>query len=82
MINEQELPEGTTILVCDEHGLPTVYEVLSDGGEKTYTVKIEVREVPEADDVERIWVCSCPAYEYGEGQPCKHMKKLGVGGHG
>jgi hypothetical protein len=79
MINDQELPEGCTVLVRDEHEHPSAYEVISDGGEKIYTVKIEVREVPEADEVERIWVCSCPAYEYGEGQPCKHMKRLGVG---
>lgn len=80
-MNEEELPEGTTLMVRDEHGDPSAYEVRSDGGDKHYTVRIEVTEGPEeTGDVLRRWICSCPAYEYGEGQPCKHMKRLGVGG--
>lgn len=41
----------------------TELKVLGDSG-KVYTLTVQ-------GDAAR---CSCPAYEYGDGAPCKHMR--------
>jgi hypothetical protein len=49
------------------------YAMGGDGkdGRKFYYV---TRTVTETD--RKVWACSCPAYKFGKGRPCKHLKQL------
>ena len=75
MISESELPEGSTVLVRDENDDPEVFEVKGSKG-NVYQVRRAMLEDPDTGEFAYRWICSCPAYEYGEGKPCKHMRAL------
>ena len=77
-MSELELPEGVNVIVTDEAGDPSVYTVESSDGRRRYNVVNNVREDPDGGDVFHEWTCTCPAYEYGNGKACKHMKLVGV----
>lgn len=77
-MSELELPEGVNVIVTDENGDPSVYTVLASDGQRRYNVVLNVREAEDEGDVTLEWTCTCPAYEYGDGKACKHMKLVGV----
>lgn len=74
-----EPPEGE-VLQRDDDSNPLIIEVKSDSRpELPYIVrwtqlKIENQETDEESFISA-WVCSCKAYEYGRGAPCKHIKR-------
>lgn len=72
-------PQEGTVIHRDEHGNPDQIIVDSDSGGDPYVVRwaplrVENQETDEESFISA-WVCSCKAYEYGRGAPCKHIKR-------
>jgi len=78
IIREDDLPSDHTVLVSDEDGNPEVIELPSSDGRESYVVRRALRVVGLDGLLEPFWICSCPAYQYGEGKVCKHLRRLGV----
>jgi hypothetical protein len=73
-------PQEGEVLERDEDGNPSSIEVRSDSRPdlpyvvRWTTLRIENEETDEESYI-KSWVCSCKAYEYGGGKPCKHIKR-------
>jgi hypothetical protein len=78
-MSEWEPQEGE-VVNRDEHGNPDVIMVSSDSRDDPYAVRFTTLRVENEDTDEEsyihAWVCSCKAYEYGGGKPCKHIKRV------
>ena len=78
MSEKWDAQEGEVVAI-DGEGNPEVILVASDSSDEPYTVRRAVlrieNEETEEESFIRKWACSCKAYEYGEGKPCKHIKR-------
>lgn len=64
----------------DSVGNPDAILVESDSGGDPYIVRWSVLRIENEETADEsyisAWVCSCKAYEYGRGKPCKHIKRV------
>ena len=56
-------------------GTREAYSVTSSDGRSKYLVKFEGSGDADPEYV-AIWSCTCPAYEYHAGKPCKHINAV------
>lgn len=78
-MTEKWEPQDGEVVGRDADGNPTDILVKSDSSPDPYAVRWItqgiVNEETDEESFVQTWVCSCKAYEYGGGKPCKHIKR-------
>ena len=67
-----EVPEGTTLADLSQYMVHKPREIISDAGEKTWSVKGSKGNLYSVRLTEGVYTCSCPGF--GWRRKCKHVE--------